>query len=303
VIRYDRGSHTADPFVKIRGMISDMIAKLESEADAEATEKAYCDEELSKTEAKKQELDADIEKATTRIDQAAAKSTSLKEDVKVLQQELATMSKEQADATAYRQEANAVYVAAKADLELGLGGVRKALELLRNYYAAGGASALLQADQPAQPAAHESSAGAGGSIIGILEVVESDMATGLAKINMLEEDEQSTYDQATQDFKVTKTGKDQDVKYKTQEFTGLDKTIAELTGDRDTASNELSAVMEYYGKLKDRCIAKPESYEERKKRREAEIEGLKEALNILENEAALVQQSQKRARHHGFLHA
>jgi hypothetical protein len=38
-----------------------MIVKLEQEAQAEASEKAYCDEEMSKTEAKKDELNADIE--------------------------------------------------------------------------------------------------------------------------------------------------------------------------------------------------------------------------------------------------
>jgi len=47
--------------------------------------------------------------------------------------------------------------------------------------------------------------------------------------------------------------------------------------------------MDYYGELKDRCIAKPETYEERSGRRQAEIEGLKDALSILENETALVQ--------------
>merc|ERR1719498_2292598 len=33
-----------DVFAKIKGLISDMITKLEQEAEADATEKAYCDE-------------------------------------------------------------------------------------------------------------------------------------------------------------------------------------------------------------------------------------------------------------------
>merc|ERR1712204_141026 len=45
-------SNGDDPFVKSRGLIEDMISKLEAEADAEATEKAYCDEQLAKTKAK-----------------------------------------------------------------------------------------------------------------------------------------------------------------------------------------------------------------------------------------------------------
>merc|ERR1719316_28264 len=57
VVRYG-GKDGADPFAKVKGLISEMITKLEKEAEAEATEKAYCDEEMAKTEAKKAELDA-----------------------------------------------------------------------------------------------------------------------------------------------------------------------------------------------------------------------------------------------------
>merc|ERR1719328_936391 len=97
--------------------------------------------------------------------------------------------------------------------------------------------------------------------------------------------------------------KDQDLKYKTKEVKGLKKAIADLSSDRDTVSSELSAVNEYYAKLKDRCIAKPETYEERKARREAEIKGLKEALQILESETAFVQRKSRRTHMRGALEA
>merc|ERR1719156_35078 len=40
---------TSDPFVKIRGLIEDMIAKLLKEAEEEATQKAFCDAEMGKS--------------------------------------------------------------------------------------------------------------------------------------------------------------------------------------------------------------------------------------------------------------
>jgi len=293
------GSRVADPFAKIKGLIQDMIAKLEAEAAEEATEKAYCDEEMSKTTAKKEELEADLSKLTTKIDQSVAASTELKEEVNALQGELAAMAKEQADYDKVRQEDHDVYLKQKADLELALGGMRKALDVLRQYYAKGSA-ALVQTDdenfmhQPAPPQSHSASGGAGGSIINILEVAESDTADNLAKVETEEADEQAEYEKATQEFKVSKATKDQDVKYKTQEFTALDKMVTDLSGDQATVNTELAAVNEYDAKLKDRCVAKPETYEDRKKRRDAEIAGLKEALTTLENEAAFAQRGSKR---------
>jgi len=289
----------ADPFAKVKGLISDMINKLTKEAESEATEKAYCDEQMSKTEAKKAELEAGIAKLTTKIDKAAAKSASLKGEVKELQSELAALAKQQSEMDSVRRESHEDYSTAKSDLEQGLSGVRKALQVLRDYY--GGAAAMVQEDvnigsfmqQPAVPKAHAKAGGAGGSIINILEVCESDFATNLAKEETEEADAAASYEKTTQENKVTKMMKEQDVKYKTAEAVSLDKTISELSSDKDTTNSELSAVLDYYGKIKERCIAKPETYEDRKARREAEIKGLKEALSILQGEAAFLQR-----RHH-----
>merc|ERR1719247_60158 len=292
-----------DVFAKIKGLISDMISKLEKEAEEDATEKAYCDEELAKTQAKKEELDSEIESLTTKIDRAASKSAQLKADVKELQEELAALAKEQAEMDQIRSEQNKDYRVASADLKQGLAGVQKALGVLREYY---GGAAFVQDDahfgafmqQPAAPVKHSASSGAGGSIIDILEVCESDFSKDLAKEEAGESDAQADYDKTTQMNKISKAQKEQDVKYFTQEFKSLDKEISELSSDKGTAGSELSAVMEYYDKIKDRCVAKPESYEERAARRKAEIEGLKTALNILENETAFVQRKRRGGQRH-----
>ena len=71
--------------------------------------------------------------------------------------------------------------------------------------------------------------------------------------------------------------------------------MAEAKSDRSGVQEKLDAVMEYLAKIKDRCVAKAETYEERKGRREAELAGLKDALEILENQAAFIQTSTKKS--------
>merc|ERR1712232_491991 len=171
---------------------------------------------------------------------------------------LAALAKEQTQMDQIRAEENADYITAKSDLELGLSGVGKALGVLRDYY--GGAAAMLQNDknfgdfmqQPAAPESHSKAGGAGSSIINMLEVVESDFSKNLAKEETQEADAAADYEKTTQANKVTKAMKEKDVQYKTKEFKGLDKSLTDLSSDKETSSTELSAVLEYYDKLKGR---------------------------------------------------
>merc|ERR1712125_225428 len=111
-----------------------------------------------------------------------------------------------------------------------------------------------------------------------------------------------SYEQNEKDDEIEKVTKEKDVEYKTQEAAKLDKVIAEASKDRAMEQAELDAVLEYLKKLEDMCVSKVETYAARKAHRDAEIAGLKEALSILENEAAaaLIQKQKLRRTLRGY---
>merc|ERR1719253_788698 len=265
-----------DPFAKVKSLVTDMIATLESEAEADASQKAWCDKETAETTAKKDELTAEKEKLSTKIAQKKSASAKLKEEVATLQNELASMAKAKTDADKLRQEEKAAFEKNSAEMELGIESVKKALQVLREYYAKDDKS-------------HGSAEGAGSGIIGLLEVCESDFTKGLTEMTAEEQTAAADHESYSKQDEIDRTTKGQDVKYKTKEAAGLDKAVSDLSTDLSSVTDELTAVVSALDKLKEMCVAKAEPYAERKARRESEMAGLKDALQILENEAALVQ--------------
>merc|ERR1740123_2370912 len=110
----------ADPFGKIKGLIADMISRLEEEADADASHKAYCDKEIGESNVKKADKTAEIEKLSTSIDKMTARSAQLKDEVARLQKELADLAQAQSEMDKLRAEENANYKSNKADMEQGI---------------------------------------------------------------------------------------------------------------------------------------------------------------------------------------
>merc|ERR1719337_427176 len=83
------GGSSSDPFAKVKSLISNMIEKLLSEAQEDATEHAFCEKEMAETEAKKADKEATIEKLSTKIDSMSATSAKRKEQVAELDAQLA----------------------------------------------------------------------------------------------------------------------------------------------------------------------------------------------------------------------
>merc|ERR1719291_46673 len=259
----------------------DMIEKLESEAGADAKHKDYCDKELAYADEKKANRISEIEKLTISIDGMSARSAQLKEEVAALEKSLADLAASQAAMDKLRSQEHADFLSNKADMEQGLKGVKMALRVLTEYYAK-------------DDKAHSAAQGSGEGIIGLLEVVESDFSKALAEYEGTEESSLAAYEQQTKDNEVERTTKEQDVKYKSKESKDLDKATAEATSDRSGVETELGAVNKYLESLHAECDETVDSYEEQVSRRTAELAGLKQALTILEGEAALLQRGSRR---------
>merc|ERR1719316_2590398 len=110
---------------------------------------------------------------------------------------------------------------------------------------------------------------------------EEDFTTLLAESEATEDEAAKAYESLTNENKVSKSSKEAEAKGKASEAKSLKVQLEHNKEDHASVSKELDAVLAYIDKLKPECESKAMSYEERKAAREAEIAGLKEALEIL----------------------
>jgi len=283
-----------DPFAKVRGLIEAMIAKLETQAQEEATHDAFCKEETVKSAKAKETKQNNVDKYQARIDEAKAAIDELKGEIATLSEELAEIASSNKKATAMREQEAADYAVASKDYKESAEAITQALVVLKDFYKSGDASFVQTAQAPEFGAARSD---ASHMILEILEVAQEDFTKLLAEAETTESEAIEAFKALIQGNAVSKAKKEAEVKAKTSEAKSVEVALTHHKQDWETESAELDAVLDYIQKLKPQCESKAMSYEERKARRDAEVAGLQEALTILEGEdvAAFIQKK-------GFLH-
>eukprot|EP00440_Ansanella_granifera_P068209 gb/GFBE01073997.1/.p1 GENE.gb/GFBE01073997.1/~~gb/GFBE01073997.1/.p1 ORF type:complete len:681 (+),score=232.05 gb/GFBE01073997.1/:1-2043(+) len=274
-----------DPFEKVRGLVSQMIARLEEQRAGAMKQEEYCEQQTKKTADKKEELENSAAKVNAKLEKATSLAASLQEEISELRANMATDQQEQKELSEIRQKEHEDYLEAKEELEQGLEGVRKATSVLSDYYQDMGSappeiSAFLQ-EAPPMPAAFEKKSEASSGILQILDQAETDMASDLAAEESKESAAAEEYDKSTKEAQINSELQKKDMQHKTQQAAALKKQLSELEGDSSLAGEELSAVKEYEVQLQQQCVIKGESFEERKAKREADIAGLREAIDAL----------------------
>merc|ERR1719443_1010677 len=279
----------ADPFEKIKGLIENMIAKLVEEANQEATQKAFCDEEISKSKASQGEKNMDLDKTKSRLDTAASKKADLQETVAEVQGEIADLDKATKEATSLRAEEKSDYDKSSADFKDAAEAVEQAISVLKEYYE--GASLVQVVGSTKQPTFGSKRSDAANTILSILEMCAEDFSKTYMELQQQEATAVKQYEKLMSESATSKAAKTAEVKGMESQIKSLEVAVKNHKEDFDTTSSELDAVMAYLEKLKPQCESKAMSYKEKKVRREAEMEGLKEALQILEAPALMQPQA------------
>lgn len=287
VSRYGGGG---DVFGKMRKLIQEMIDTLEQKNRDETGKKAFCDQEMKHTKTALDEREDEAKRKKAAVELASSQVAQLRQELATLADELGQIAATDQELTKMREAEHEEHVKAYKDLQLGVAGVQAAIKALRDYYSQDrqpvsvdmAASMALAAEGRAPRLAEVEASTAGAGVISLLEVVESNFARNMADLQSQDRNAQENYDQMIHESQVLKAQKNADVKHKTTEATNLERSVTELRSDSASAQQQFEAVTEYLAKLKDECTAKVETREERIARRAKEMEGLQEALSILE---------------------
>jgi len=258
-----------DPFKKIKKMIEDMVSKLMEEANEEAEHKGFCDTEMGTNKATRDTKTEEVEKLSALIEALTSDIAMLGKEAAELSDEITAIDTAVAKATAIRSEETAKNTATVADAKVASEATARATQVLKDFYGSTDNSAA------------QSSSSTG--VLGMLEVIMSDFVRLETETTAAEDRAAEEFTKFTRDSSQSKAVKSTDMKHKLNSKTTKQGDLEEAKKDLKGTQEELDSAEEYFEKLKPSCVEAGESYEERKARREEEIESLKDALKILED--------------------
>lgn len=285
---YDAGA-----FGPVMKLLSDLISRLEEEAAAETSQHDWCEAEKkggTENQASREKalrgLQASVESFTTQIAQ-------LKTEVLALEAEIARVQEETRIAKEIRAQEHAVFVQAKKDHDEVIGAIQIALQALGGQYSLVEVKVEHHHKQPFEAGGsmpfqkYSSGSGGAASAMEMLEDLEGRYSAALSEIVSDENNAQKMHEDllARNAQFIAETTNTRNAKVSERRA-----AIVELNDDKaEVKTNliELHQVSKYLQDLRPSCDDIRSTYEERKRRREAEIAALKEALEVLSDPSSM----------------
>jgi len=268
----------------VKGLLKKLISKLEDELAAEKTHHEWCETEKQSAKEAKEEREKNIADLNQEIASLTTTIAQLGTEVEFCISEIARVQQETETAARLRKEEAATYVKAKADHDEVIAALDKAITALSRQYG------LVQVRARSTRAQHKKQSpftsyqtGAGGSALEMLQDLQSRYSQARTQLVQGEEAAKVAYTdlvarnkQFLKDVQQTKLAKTSEKRQKTER---LGNAKIELSANK----KELAEVVQYRADLAPSCDDVRVTFEERKKRREAEIAALKETLAVLDD--------------------
>merc|ERR1719326_1334313 len=269
-----------DHFVKVRGLIKDLIAKLEADAKSEATQKGVCDKGMAKAISDRDEANAKIEVANAKITTETATKNSLEDEIDTLNGQIAELKKALLEATELRNEDKAENEKTMEMSEAGGDAVKLALGLLQDFYKgsfvqtkytppnADRSGATLSDLAPKVSTSTDARAGSEAKgIIGILEVILSDFERTNKQAETDEKDSKEAFEEFEKDTNDDVDKKETRIKKAEGELSDAEAEILNQQQALSDAESLLESATSSLEELEAMCVKGEETYAERVEKR------------------------------------
>merc|ERR1719281_356161 len=284
-----------NPFKKITKLIQELIERLLQEAANEANQKGWCDKAIADAEQRRDYAATAVEELNGEMAELEATRDKLNEELDVLEKEIADLKAARAKAEKERADEKAENEATVTEAKEGLEAVEMAIDILDKFYKTAKNKAavdptFVQGPLDDMPDAgfdagetYAGGQGAGGGILGMLDVIKSDFIRTISETEKAEAQAEQDHLKFMTETGVSLAEKTMAEEQKTKQKDDAEAKLESADTDMGSETELLMTAIKELIELQPACVDTGMSYEERVARREQEIESLKKALCILES--------------------
>jgi len=275
-----------DPFAKVKQLIEELLTRLKTQATAEADHKGWCDTELAVNKLTRKTKGEELDILRAEIDGLNSKIAVLTGEMGSLSADIAKNKNMTLQLKTLREDESAQNQQTVLDAQNGQTAIAEAVKLLEDFYKkAGQSTSFAQSSLKQAPAIFDSPYGGlqsdSGGVLAMLDVIKSDFARLEQDTKNAETSAATQYAAQKSDLATDLATMETTLAHKDRAKKDADVSLSDKETDLQSAQSQLSSAQSVFDKLKPSCLDSGMTYEERVRRRQEEIEALKEALKIL----------------------
>eukprot|EP00746_Dinoflagellata_sp_MGD_P163321 gnl/MRDRNA2_/MRDRNA2_91293_c0_seq1.p1 gnl/MRDRNA2_/MRDRNA2_91293_c0~~gnl/MRDRNA2_/MRDRNA2_91293_c0_seq1.p1 ORF type:complete len:711 (+),score=228.91 gnl/MRDRNA2_/MRDRNA2_91293_c0_seq1:76-2208(+) len=311
--------HSGKGFDKVLQMIDGMILLLGKEQTSDDEQKDFCIEELDKTEDNKKSLEGTIADISGEISKTADEIAEVTAEIDTLKQGILALDKSVGEATEQRKSEHAEHLSTAAANQAAVKLLGMAKNMLNRFYnpeeyrkpeptpEPAGNKYLSLEQEPMQPTQDDGiifaqvrmrtkqeepdvsylqnrepeRAGAAGGVLGMMSQLQHSVELDIKESEMEEADAQKDYEEAMKAATSKRAADSELIVTKDTKRAQLTAVLEDQKGKKSLKVEQLDGVAEKLGDLHSSCDQLLETYDDRKKARAAQSEGLKNSKAVL----------------------